>query len=65
VFFKLRFDLLLQLRYFLPHIGKNIFEVFLKFSSQTQFEFFTIHFIFPPYVENTALFWDETAGGFE
>jgi hypothetical protein len=39
-----------------PHIGDDIPEMILEFGSQTKFEFFTIHYIIPPYVEKTALF---------
>jgi len=54
----------LKFRKFLPHIGKNAFEMRLKFGSQTLFEFFTIHNISPPFVENTAFLGMTMAGGF-
>jgi len=56
MFVEFRFDFLLELRELLPHIGDNIPEMALEFGSQTKFEFFTIHYILPPYVEKTALF---------
>ena len=43
VFFQLSLKTLLKLRNILPKFGKNSFEITLEFSSQTKFEFFTIH----------------------
>ncbi len=39
----------------LPNLnGDDTLEMALEFGSQTKFEFFTIHYILPPYVEKTA-----------
>jgi hypothetical protein len=46
VLFELGFEVLLKVGNVLLHSSKNAFEVTLEFSSETKFEFFTIHWGF-------------------
>src|SRR5207237_8212949 len=56
--FQLCFDFFMKLRDFLPHFGENVFEITLELCSQTNFEFFTIHFDSPPYLNKYYYFKD-------
>jgi hypothetical protein len=43
VLIEFSFKVLLKVGNILAHGGKDVFEVTLEFSSQTKFEFFTVH----------------------
>jgi len=51
VLFEFSFKVLLKVGNIFAHGGKDVFEVTLEFSSQTKFEFFTVHCGSPPNLE--------------
>jgi hypothetical protein len=48
------FEVIFKVGNVLLHACKNVFEVILEFSSQTKFEFFTVHCGFSSNLENTT-----------